>query len=102
LCKATSVLVACDKNSRIGQVEKTHLPFSAFSYFIFSSQRSSSLSKFEKAFEAIRKNDRNCKETLKRSSFRKPKRKEGTNEQVDPISNFDFEKEKKRDNLQQH
>jgi hypothetical protein len=68
----------------------------------FSSQRSSSLSKFEKAFEAIRKNDRNCKETLKRSSFRKPKRKEGTNEQVDPISNFDFEKEKKRDNLQQH
>jgi hypothetical protein len=39
-----------------------------------SSQRYYLLSKFEKAFEAIKKNDRDCKENLKRYNFRKPKK----------------------------
>ncbi len=39
-----------------------------------SSQRYSLLSIFEKTFEAIKKNDRNYKETLKRYKFRKPKK----------------------------
>jgi len=38
------------------------------------------LSKFEKAFELVRINDRVCKETLRRYNFRKPKREEGTSE----------------------
>jgi hypothetical protein len=42
--------------------------------------------KFEKAFEAIMKNERDYKETLKRYSFRKPRRQVGPSEQVGPIS----------------
>jgi hypothetical protein len=52
-----------------------------------------------KAFEAIRKNDRDCKKTLRKYNFRKPKKKEGTSVQVDQISISNFEKEKKRHNL---
>jgi hypothetical protein len=43
------------------------LPFS-------SSLKSFSRSKFEKTFEAIRKNEWDCKETLKRYNFKKPRR----------------------------
>jgi hypothetical protein len=42
------------------------LPFLSPVYSSFSSQKSSPLSKFEKAFETIRKNDIYYKETLKR------------------------------------
>jgi hypothetical protein len=44
------------------------------------------LSKVEKSFEAIRKNDKDYKKTLKRDSFRKPIKKASTSEQVGPIS----------------
>jgi hypothetical protein len=77
-------LVALHINGHIGQVKKTHFssrPSPIYSSYSF--QRSFPLSKFEKAFEPIRKNDRVCNETLKRYSFRKPKREEGTSEQVD-------------------
>jgi hypothetical protein len=60
------------------------------------------LSKFEKYFEAIKKNNKDCNFFLRRDNFRNPKRKLGTNEHVGPISIFNFEKEKQRDNLQQH
>jgi hypothetical protein len=77
------------------------LPFLSSIYSSFS-QRSSPLFKFEKTFEAIRKNDRDCKETLRRYNFRKPKKEEGTSEQVGLIFIFDFEEEKQKDDLQQH
>jgi len=57
---------------------------------------------FEKAFEAIKKNNKDCKKTLRRYNFRKHRKEVGTSEQVDSISIFDFEKEKQRNNLQQH
>jgi hypothetical protein len=56
-----------------------------------SSQRSSPISKFEKVFEEILRNERDCKETLRRYSFRKPRREVGPSEQVNPISIFDSE-----------
>jgi len=34
----------------------------------------------EKTFEAIRKNDKDCKKTLRRYNFRKPKKKASTSE----------------------
>jgi len=40
------------------------------------------------------------RETLKKYSFRKPKRKVGPSEQVNPISIFYFEEEKQKDDLQ--
>jgi hypothetical protein len=46
-------------------------PFSSLVYSFSFSNKSSPLSKFEKAFEAIRKNDKNCQETLRRYNFRK-------------------------------
>jgi hypothetical protein len=58
------------------------------------------ISKFENFFEEIRKNERACRETLRRYSFRKPKRKVGPSEQVDPIFISNFEEEKQKDNLQ--
>ncbi len=70
-----------------------------------SSQRSSPLSKFEKSFEVIRKNDKDCKETLKRHSFRKPKRKASTSEQVGLISISNFERRSRRticNNIKKH
>jgi hypothetical protein len=60
------------------------------------------LFKFEKAFEVIRKNDKDYKETLKRYSFRKPRREAGTSEQVNPTSISNSEEEKQKGNLQQH
>ncbi len=44
---------------------------------------------------------RHCKETLRRCSFRKPKKEGSPNEQVDIISIFIFEEEKQKDDLQQ-
>jgi hypothetical protein len=63
-------------------------------YSSSSSQISSSSSNFEKVFEAIFKNDKDCKETLKRYNFRKPKKEASTSEQVSPISISDYKKEK--------
>ncbi len=75
---------------------------STFSFYYSSSfQRSSPISKFEKTFEAIRKNERDCKETLRRYNFRKPKKEAGPSEQVGPISIFDSKEEKQKDDLQQ-
>jgi len=62
--------------------------------FLSSSQRSFSSSNFEKAFEAIKKNDRNYKETLRRYNFGKPKKEASTSEQVGLISISNSEKEK--------
>jgi hypothetical protein len=45
----------------------------------------------ERAFEAIRKNERDYKETLKRYNFRKPRREANPSEQVGPISISNFE-----------
>jgi hypothetical protein len=53
-------------------------PFPFPIYSSSSSQTSSPLFKFDKTFEAIRKNDRDCKETSKRYNFRKPIREVGT------------------------
>ncbi len=55
-----------------------------------SSQRSFLLFKFERDFVMIRKNNRDCKETLKKYNFKKLRRKVGTSEQVGPIFIFDF------------
>jgi hypothetical protein len=38
------------------------------------------LSKFEKAFEVIRKNDKDCKETLRRYNVKKPRKEAGISE----------------------
>jgi hypothetical protein len=64
-------------------------PPSPFSVYYSSSQKSSPIFKYEKAFEAIRKNERDCKETLRRYIFRKPRKHVGPNEQVSPISILD-------------
>ncbi len=72
-------------------------PFPSPIYSSYSSQRFSLIFKFEKAFEAIRKNERDCKQTLKSYNFRKPKRKASPNEQVGPIYIFDFKEEKHKD-----
>jgi hypothetical protein len=52
------------------------------------------LSKFDKTFEAIRKNDKDCKKNLKRYSIKKSKRTTSKNEQVGLISIFDSKEEK--------
>jgi len=70
-------------------------------YSSSSSHKSYLTSKFEKAFEVIFKNERDCKETLRRYNFRKPRRKAGPSEQVSLISIFDLEEEKQKDDLQQ-
>jgi hypothetical protein len=70
-------------------------------YSSSSSQRSYLTSKFEKAFEVIKKNEKDCKETLRRYNFKKPRRKSGPSEQVSPISIFDREEKKQKDDLQQ-
>jgi len=49
---------------------------------------------FEKAFETIFKNERDCKETLRRYNFRKPRREASPSEQVNPISIFNSKEEK--------
>jgi hypothetical protein len=60
------------------------------------------LFKFEKAFEAIKKNDKNYKFFLKKYNSRKPKREVGTSEHVGSISIFDSKKDREKDDLQQH
>jgi predicted RNA methylase len=77
------------------------LSFSSLVYSSFSFQKSSPISKFERAFEAIRKNEKNCKETLRKYSFREPKRQAGPNEQVSPIFVLDSEEDHQKDDLQQ-
>jgi hypothetical protein len=77
-------------------------PFPSPVYSSSSSQRSSPLFKFEKYFETIKKNDRDCKETLKRDNFRKPKKEANTSEQVGSISIFNSNEKKQKDDLQQH
>jgi hypothetical protein len=57
------------------------------------------ISKFETTFEAIRKNERNCKETLRRYNFRKARRQAGPIEQVGLISISDFEEDQQKDDL---
>jgi len=52
-----------------------------------------------KAFEEIRKNERDCRVTLRRYSFRKPVKEASPNEQVSLISISNFEEEKQKDNL---
>ncbi len=59
------------------------------------------ISKSKKAFEANKKNEKECKKTLRRYSFKKPKREVGSSEQVGPISIFDYEEKKQKDDLQQ-
>jgi hypothetical protein len=57
------------------------------------------ISKLAKAFEEIRKNERDCRVTLKIYSFRKPRREASPSEQVSLISIFDFEEDKQKDDL---
>jgi hypothetical protein len=66
-----------------------------------SSQRSSPLSKFERDFQTIRKNNRDCKETLKKYNLGKPRKKACTSEWVGLILSSNFEEEQEQDNLQQ-
>jgi hypothetical protein len=77
------------------------MPFPCSIYSSSSFKRSFSTSKFEKTFEEIRKNERDCKETLRRYSFRKPRREVGPSEQVNLISISNFEEEKQKNDLQQ-
>jgi hypothetical protein len=49
----------------------------------------------------IRKNNRNCKETLTKFNLRKPRREASTSEQVGPILISNFREEQEWDNLQQ-
>jgi hypothetical protein len=49
----------------------------------------------------LKKNEKDCKETLKRFYFKKPRRKACPSEQVNPISIFDCEEKKHKDDLQQ-
>jgi hypothetical protein len=70
-------------------------------YFSYSSLKSFLISKFEKVFEAIWKNNKDYKETLRRYSFKKPTRQIGPSEQVSPISISDFEEDRHKDDLHQ-
>ncbi len=72
--------------------------FSSLVYSSSSSQKSSLISKFERIFEKIRKNEKDCQETLKRYSFRKPKRHASSSEQVGPISISYSKEDHKKDN----
>jgi hypothetical protein len=67
--------------------QKKGLPFP---FPVYSSSFSFPISKFEKTFEVTRKNERDYKETLRKYSFRKPRREVGFSEQVNPISIFRF------------
>jgi hypothetical protein len=57
------------------------------------------LCKFERAFEAIRKNNRYYKEALRKYNFRKPRREVGMSEHVGPIFIFDSKEEWEWDDL---
>jgi len=77
-------------------------PFPSPIYFSSSSQRSSPLSTFERAFEAIGKNNKNCKETFRKYNFRKPIIETCASEQVGLIFIFGTKEEQEQDNLQQY
>jgi len=62
--------------------------------------RSYLLSKFEKAFKMIKKNNIDCKETLRKYNFKKLRREACISEQVGPIFIFDIKEERGWDNLQ--
>jgi hypothetical protein len=68
-------------------------PFPFHVYYYSSSQKFSLLSKFKRAFETIRKNNKDGKKTLRKYKFRKPRRKVSTSEHVGLIFIFDFEEE---------
>jgi len=74
--------------------QKKGPPFLSHVYSSSSSQRSSPIFMFEKSFETIFKNERDCKETLRRYNFRKPRREASPSEQVNPISISDSKKGK--------
>ncbi len=76
-------------------------PFPSHVYSSSSSQRSSPIFKFEKAFEEFFLNERDYKETLRRHNYRKPRRKASPSEQVGLISIYDSKEEKHKDNLQE-
>jgi hypothetical protein len=59
---------------------KRGLPFPFLVYSSSSSQKSSLISKFEKAFEKKKFNERDCNETLRRYNFKKPRREVGLSE----------------------
>jgi hypothetical protein len=52
-------------------------------------------------FEVIRKNNKDCKKTLRKYNFKKLRRKASTSEHVGPIFIFDSKEEWEWDNLQQ-
>jgi hypothetical protein len=54
------------------------------------------LSRFEKVFETIRKNNRNCKEILKKYNLKKSRRKASTNEHVGLIFIFDSKRSRSK------
>jgi hypothetical protein len=60
-------------------------PFSSLIYSSSSSQRSSSLFKLERAFEAIKNNNINYKKTLRKYNFKKPRKDKGVSEQVGSV-----------------
>ncbi len=80
---------------------KRGLPFPYLIYSFFSFQKSFPISKFERNFESIKKNQRYCKETLKRYNLKKPIRQIGSSEQVGPISIFDSKEDQQKANLQE-
>jgi hypothetical protein len=47
----------------------------------------------------LEKNERDCKETLRRYSFKKPKRHACPSEQVNPIFILDHEQDQQKDDL---
>jgi hypothetical protein len=63
------------------------------------------LSNFERAFETIRNNNKDCKETLRKFNLRKPRREAGMSEHVGLvlilILIFDSKEEWEEDDLQQ-
>ncbi len=68
---------------------KRGMPFPYLIYSFFSFQKSSPISKFERNFGSIKRNQRYCKETLRRYNFKNPIRQIGSSEQVGPISILD-------------
>ncbi len=76
-------------------------PFPSHVYYSSSCQTSSPLSKFERASETIKNNNKDYKETLRKYNSRKPRREVGKSEHVGPILISDFEEEWGCDDLQQ-
>jgi hypothetical protein len=56
---------------------------------------------FERAFEIIRKNNKDCKKTLRKFNLRKPRRETCMSEQVGLILIFDSKEKWEEDDLQQ-